>query len=210
MLAIETKAQSNWIEIFLQEAEDLLAEIDEAALALSEGETSETINRIFRAFHTIKGSSGLCGLTAVADFTHHIETLLDKVRAGAIVATPKLADLLLEGRDQVRAIIAAEQEGEPLLGGSSERLIEKFKAFAGEPETSSMTRNVISPNKICSVERTWEIRLRPNSGLFNCGGNPILLMRDLSLLGACEVITHCDAVPPLEEIDPTACYLNYA
>ena len=96
----ETGSQNNWIDAFLQEAEDLLAEIDEAALALSEGETSETIHRIFRAFHTIKGSSGMCGLTAVADFTHHIETLLDKVRSGAVAATPELADLVLAGRDQ--------------------------------------------------------------------------------------------------------------
>ena len=82
MSEMETTAQNNWIDAFLQEAEDLLAEIDEAALELSEGETSETIHRIFRAFHTIKGSSGMCGLTAVADFTHHIETLLDKVALG--------------------------------------------------------------------------------------------------------------------------------
>ena len=131
---METTAQNNWIDAFLQEAEDLLAEIDEAALELSEGEMSETIHRIFRAFHTIKGSSGMCGLTAVADFTHHIETLLDKVRSGVITATPDLADLVLAGRDQVRVIIAAELGGEPVPTGSSEKLVGMLKAFAGEQE----------------------------------------------------------------------------
>jgi two-component system chemotaxis sensor kinase CheA len=215
---IETRAQNNWIDTFLQEAEDLLAEIDEAALALSEGETEETIHRLFRAFHTIKGSSGMCGLTAVADFTHHIETLLDKVREGEIAATPLLADLVLAGRDQVRAIIAAEQGGEPVPPESSANLVQKLQAFA-------QTQGAISQNAIpqphadvaplqCSApmpgntqEKTWEIRFRPFPALFTCGGNPVLLMRDLAALGPCEVVAHTDAVPPLEEMDPTACYL---
>jgi two-component system chemotaxis sensor kinase CheA len=210
---METKAQNNWVDTFLQEAEDLLVEIEEAALELSVGETSETINRIFRAFHTIKGSSGMCGLTAVADFTHHIETLLDKVRSGAIAATPKLADIVLAGRDQVRAIIAAEQGGEAVPAGSSEQLITRLNAFAGEeegasqPKTHGVSPTVLSQSPLNSGEKLWEIRFRPFSGLFNCGGNPILLMRDLAELGVCEVITHTDAVPPLDEIDPTACYL---
>jgi two-component system, chemotaxis family, sensor kinase CheA len=208
---METSVQNNWIDTFLQEAEDLLSEIDEAALALAEGETSETIHRIFRAFHTIKGSSGMCGLTAVADFTHHIETLLDKVRSGTIPATPKLADIVLAGRDQVRAIIAAEQGGDPVPAGSSEQLIEMFRAFAGEQAAPTNPSNPHpdepSPTKSNSGEKVWEIRFHPYSGLFTNGGNPVLLMRDLSALGACEVITHTDAVPPLEEIDPDICYL---
>lgn len=213
MFEMETKAQNNWIDTFLQEAEDLLAEIDEAALALSEGETAETINRIFRAFHTIKGSSGMCGLTAVADFTHHIETLLDKVRSGAVATTPELADLVLAGRDQVRAIIAAEQGGEAVPAGSNEKLIEKLQAFAGEEaapgqvEARNAPRENSLPEQNNSGEKTWDIRFHPYPRLFSCGGNPILLMRDLSALGSCEVVTHSDAVPPLEEIDPGACYL---
>ena len=40
----------------------------------------ESINTIFRAAHSIKGGSGTFGLTAVADFTHVLETLLDEMR----------------------------------------------------------------------------------------------------------------------------------
>lgn len=208
----ETKAQNNWVDTFLLEAEDLLAEIDEAALELSDGETGETIHRIFRAFHTIKGSAGMCGLTPVADFTHHIETLLDKVRSGTIPATPMLADIVLAGRDQVRAIIAAGQGGDPVPPGSNEKLIERLKAFAGETATahsqeSNAHKETHSPAQSDSSEMVWEIRFRPDPGVLNCGGNPILVMRDLSSLGSCEILMHTDAVPPLEEIDPNLCYL---
>lgn len=212
MPEMETPAQKNWIDAFRQEAEDLLAEIDEAALELSEGDTSETIHRIFRAFHTIKGSSGMCGLTAVADLTLHIETLLDKVRSGGIAATPTLADLVLAGCDQLRAIIAAERVGESVPSGSSEKLIELLKAFAGEhaaaqAAASDAHSKLSIQTKRNSGERIWEISFRPYSGLFDCGSNPVLLMRELSALGSCEVMAHSDAVPPLEDIDPSKCYL---
>jgi two-component system chemotaxis sensor kinase CheA len=205
------RTQNNWVDAFVQEAEDLLAEIDEAALALSKGDTSETIHRMFRAFHTIKGSSGMCGLTAVADFTHHIETLLDKVRSGAIEASPRLAEAVLAGRDQVQAIIAAEQGGSPVPPGSNEKLIELFRTFSGDtaeiPATESAQPGDPEPIENAAGEKAWEIRFRPHPALFNYGGNPLLLMRDLSALGGCDVVAHTDAIPPLEEIDPTKCYL---
>lgn len=213
MSNIENRVQNNWVDSFLQEAEDLLTEIEEAALELCKDESAEAINLIFRAFHTIKGSSGMCGLTAVADFTHHIETLLEKIRSGTIAVTPMLADLVLAGRDHVRTIIAAEQGGDPVPVGSSEKLIERLKAFPGEGTTAvqQTSNNAHSEVPLAleneSGEKVWEIRFRPDSGLLNCGGNPILLMRDLAALGPCEVITHTDAVPPLEDMDPTVCYL---
>jgi two-component system chemotaxis sensor kinase CheA len=210
---IGTGVQNNWVDSFLQEAEDLLTEIEDAALELCKGEATETVNRIFRAFHTMKGSSGMCGLTAVADFTHHVETLLEKIRSGTVSATPMLADLVLAGRDHVRAIIAAEQGGDPVPVNSSERLIERLKAFGGEgskavqPTPSSAHAEVPVVLESNSREKVWDIRFHPYPGLLNCGGNPILLMRDLAALGTCEVITHTDAVPPLEEMVPTVCYL---
>jgi len=210
---IEATMQNSWIDAFVQEAQDLLAEIDEAALELSDGETTETIHRIFRAFHTLKGSSGMCGLTVVADFTHHIETLLDRVRSGEISATPKLADLVLASRDQVSALIAAEQGGQPAVIGSSERMIERLTAFAIEggleeaPTAIEEQARVKLPRATNSGERSWAIRFRPYVGLFKLGGNPVALMRELSALGTLDILTHTDAVPPMEKIEEGVCYL---
>lgn len=213
MAKIEATMQNSWIDAFVQEAQDLLAEIDEAALELSDGETTETIHRIFRAFHTLKGSSGMCGLTVVADFTHHIETLLDRVRSGEISATPKLADLVLASRDQVSALIAAEQGGQPAVIGSSERMIERLTAFAIEggleeaPTAIEEQARVKLPRATNSGERSWAIRFRPYVGLFKLGGNPVALMRELSALGTLDILTHTDAVPPMEKIEEGVCYL---
>jgi two-component system chemotaxis sensor kinase CheA len=212
-------SQNNWIGAFLQEAEDLLVEIEEAALELHASDDPETINRIFRAFHTIKGSSGMCGLTAVADFTHHIETLLDKVRMGAISATPRLADIVLSGSDQLRAVIAASQGEGVLPPGSGEKYIQTLKEFSGETSPHSdaatlaasnegTTSDPLNSNQFEDVRaRRWEIRFRPDPGLFIRGGNPVLLIRDLQKLGVCTVQVHTDNVPLLDQLEPGTCYL---
>jgi len=64
----------------LHEADELLTEI-EAALTLDGRNTSETIHHIFPALHAIKGASGMFGLTAVTNYAHQVETLLDRVRS---------------------------------------------------------------------------------------------------------------------------------
>ena len=215
MSKTEIGIQDSWIETFLVEAEDLLAEIDEAALELGHTGNAETINRIFRAFHTIKGSGGMCGLHKVAEFTHHIETLLDQVRGGAIAATPKLADIVLAGRDQVRALITAERGGAQVAPGSSEALIARLNAFAKESggigTDSVHNQGGVSPVAPYEpkepVEDIWEISFHPDKDLLSRGSNPILLMRDLALLGRCELTAHSENVPPIEEIDSGCCYL---
>jgi chemotaxis protein histidine kinase CheA len=73
----------NPVQTFLNEAEDLLARIEVITLELSPGEPAEdAINELFRDFHTLKGSGAMFGFDAVADFTHHVETVLDQARDG--------------------------------------------------------------------------------------------------------------------------------
>ena len=121
----------NPLETYLQEAEELLADIEDAVLSLDEGEqTEETINQLFRAFHTIKGSGAMCGLDAVAGFTHHVESLLDRVRTGAITVSPLLSELVLKARDHIKMLLTAEQGGPPVPDGVSEVLIAAIEEFA--------------------------------------------------------------------------------
>ena len=205
--------QHKWLDVFLQEADDLLAQIEEAALALLQpGAPAELINQLFRAFHTIKGSGGMCGLEKVAGFTHHIETLLDKVRGGSVPVSPQLGELVLEARDHLKAIIGAEQGGEPVDSATGEKLIARLEAFSGaavtdapaQPAPSAQTESTEGPE-----EHTWKIDFRPSPDLFACGGNPALLFRDLRALGECEITAHTDDVPPLNEIQPSICYFRW-
>jgi two-component system chemotaxis sensor kinase CheA len=202
----------NPVETFLQEAEELLAEIEQSALLLdSEEGTGETINHLFRAFHTIKGSGAMCGLDAVAGFTHHLENLLDRVRSGAIPVSPALAGLVLKARDHIKILLGAEQGGAAAPAGSSEKLIAAIEEFA-HSGTSAIESEAVAPvQRIEKAEERgtgeWSIRFRPHPTLLACGGNPVSLLRELRDLGSCEVTAHSDEVPGLDDYQPDVCYL---
>src|SRR4051812_4737634 len=91
---------------FVAESRDLLEEMESALLSLQNSPaTSEVIDGLFRAAHTIKGAAGLFELTHVVTFTHAVETVLDEVRKGKAAAGPELLALLLACGDHIRAMV---------------------------------------------------------------------------------------------------------
>ena len=190
----------NPVPTFLQEADELIADIEQSALGLlSEGASAETVNRLFRAFHTIKGSSAMCGFDAVAGFTHHVEGLLDQVRNGAIAVSGQLADLVLRAVDHIKMLLGAAQGGEAPSPASGEALMAAIAEFGVSTERTSSEQP--------SPERRWTIRFRPDPTLLASGGNPVALFRDLRKLGTCEITAHSGEVPALDAIQPDGCYL---
>ncbi len=121
--------QSDPAQTFLLEAEDLLAEIEETAIDLSQNPGDpEAVNRMFRAFHTIKGSGAMFGFDEVAAFTHHVETLLDGVRKGALEITPPLLSLLLAARDHIKTLLL--EPGTPGAPEAGASLVAQISACA--------------------------------------------------------------------------------
>ena len=97
-----------YAEIFKEEAAELLEELEEALLELEETpDDLKIVGRVFRAMHTIKGSGAMFGFDDIADFTHHVETALDKVREGLIPASKELIDLILVSRDHISNLLDA-------------------------------------------------------------------------------------------------------
>jgi two-component system chemotaxis sensor kinase CheA len=199
----------NPVDTYLQEADELLADIEEAALALAGEEAgSERLNRLFRAFHTIKGSGAMCGFHQVAQFTHHVETVLDQVRKGSIPVSEKLTELVLLARDEIRRLLACEQQGEAASQGTTRDLIALLEGLSSASEAAQPTGPATTADTpVETAAGTWRILFRPDRELMLCGGNPVLLLRDLRKLGECQVSAETGAVPTLEEIQPSLCYL---
>ena len=80
----------------LEHAEKIFVEIQKAGTA-----PPESINDLFRAIHTIKGSAGFLGLTTISTLTHAMESLLDDLREGALSLTPAISETLIEGTDML-------------------------------------------------------------------------------------------------------------
>ena len=196
--------QFNPVETFRQEAEELLEEIEQSALSLGSADGSdEVVNRLFRAFHTIKGSGAMCGLDAVAAFTHHVESLLARAREGEIEVSPQLVDLVLKSKDQIKILLNAP-DGVP--DASSEELVSSLDKFGGgSGRTNPAPAAVAAP--LAEAGKTWSIQFRPSPGMLACGGNPAALFRELGKLGNLEINAHTEQVPDLERIQPDQCYL---
>ena len=65
------------IATFLEEAAELLKELEHSLLELEERpDDSELVGRVFRAMHTLKGSGAMFGFTGLSAFTHRLETVL--------------------------------------------------------------------------------------------------------------------------------------
>lgn len=108
-------------EIFLEEARELLEDVETTLLQLNEApDDKELLNKLFRDFHTIKGSGAMFGFQEVADFTHKIETFIDSLRKGDCAYSIELTDSFLAGRDQILQMIE-----NPGAGAKEEAELEK-------------------------------------------------------------------------------------
>lgn len=94
------------LECFLEEAEEHLGSIESNIISLEKNpDDTETINTIFRAFHTIKGTSGSVHLDDIAVLSHATENLLDDVRNGRHVMDAEASDVILQVTDLLLAML---------------------------------------------------------------------------------------------------------
>jgi len=108
---------------FLVESEELLEAVDEGMIALEAApDDTELLNRIFRALHTIKGTSGFLGFDPVIRVSHRAEDVLNALRRGELKLSRRIIDVLLRARDQLGRMLGdirnnqlGEYALEPLL-----------------------------------------------------------------------------------------------
>lgn len=95
--------QEQWEQLlvsFLEEAKELIQNAETALLALDEQSAdADTINGLFRAMHTLKGSAGLFSLDGFVRFAHQMENLIMRVRDGELVLNGEMITALLSALD---------------------------------------------------------------------------------------------------------------
>ena len=103
---------SQFYSVFFEEAGENLASYESLLLAIDvESPDDEDLNAIFRAAHSIKGGSATFGFSDVAELTHELETLLDKVRKHELSLTATMVDILLESGDALKVHLGRHKAG---------------------------------------------------------------------------------------------------
>lgn len=218
-------------QIFFQESEEHVATLESSLLKLEDSpDDKELMNGIFRAAHTIKGSSGSIGLTQISEFTHLVETILDKLRNQEMRAGSELINLLLESVDCIKGMIASiRKNGNADMGvaeGLRPRLQgvlgtgewgngrigendERVKGGRGEGELKSPIPP-FSGSPVQQKDRLFEIKFEPDPFMMQKGMNPLNLIKALTLLGdLLAVRLDTSKLPPVEEMDPARLYLSW-
>ena len=124
------------LKLFLQEAEELLQLLGESFVRLEEESSNmELLNEVFRAVHTLKGSSAMVGHRRMSELAHSMEGVLDGLRRGSLAASPQLVDALLNCLDLLKALkeemVSPEDSGVEMSAAVAE--LEEAMEEAGGP-----------------------------------------------------------------------------
>jgi len=118
-------------EIFFQECEEQLAELESGLLKLNDGDRDpETVNAVFRAVHSIKGGAGAFGLDDLVSFAHVFETTLDCVRSNKLEPTQDVLKVMLKSADVLADLTNAARDGGSVDEARSRTLIRELEALA--------------------------------------------------------------------------------
>ena len=105
---------SRFAKAFYEEAQDHLAAMEALLVAIDAGRgDDESMNALFRAAHSIKGGAAAFGHKQLADFTHELETILDRVRRREASLNKAMVDAILAAGDVMRAHVLALDAGTP-------------------------------------------------------------------------------------------------
>jgi two-component system chemotaxis sensor kinase CheA len=96
------------MQLFCTDCEDFLRDIEQGVLVLEERpDDPETLNTVFRAFHTFKGNAGMLKLVVLQRVAHELESLLDSARRGRLRLGRGEIDVILAGADLFSRYVAA-------------------------------------------------------------------------------------------------------
>jgi two-component system, chemotaxis family, sensor kinase CheA len=224
-------------EQFITEARELVAQATDDLIAMErEGPASERIDRIFRAFHTLKGSAGLVDLPAMSLTLHAAEDLLAAIHAGRLAATSAVVDQALECLDQVSHWVddfeaqgslppRAGEDARAMADALREHLPEhptkalgesggEFPAPAGAGALPVWVSSLIESQDATMSQRMQQhaaglfaISYEPHAGCFFDGTDPLRLMRQVPDLLAFHIEAR-QAWAPLADMDPYSCNLR--
>ncbi|GGF43434.1 chemotaxis protein CheA [Youhaiella tibetensis] len=222
---------------YFDECSELLNDLEEQFSAIEDGERgADRLNAVFRAIHSIKGGAGAFGFSGLVGFAHAFETLLDYVRDGRVDLTDEVVALCIRANDIVADFVAAAREGTPLDPDHGAEEKARFDALCRgedddmsgepmeefdiefvpvmvnlgqdepEPELATDTFDAIPFEP---ADGHWEIHFAPHSALYARANDPLLLFRELAVLGEISVKAVPGFVPPLADFEPFGVYCTW-
>lgn len=131
----------DFLNEFCSEGRDLLQQIEQGVLVLEENpQHKDTLNQVFRAFHTFKGSAGFLGIEPIQRLAHELESVLDAARQDKLQINREVIDIVLAGGDALQHYVNAidsqikgEGRGQAIAVPTAALLVRAQACLNGDP-----------------------------------------------------------------------------
>lgn len=145
---------SQFFQIFFEEAGENLEQMEQLLLRVSLMPVDdELLNAVFRCAHSVKGGAATFGFSDVTELTHHMESLLDRLRRHELHLNSTMIDVLLESADVTRSLLTRHQSGGSTEPTSTQDLIGRISALV-ESDLNSIVRHEEIVGSIDVMENT--------------------------------------------------------
>jgi two-component system chemotaxis sensor kinase CheA len=192
---------------FFEESREHVHTLEERLLELEHRpEDLELLNALFRAAHSIKGSSGMLGFELISELTHAMENVLDALREGRVKASTLVTSVLLKATDLLGLCIEAASGHQP--DPDIQEIVTQLNQV--QPGAAAASLAGEGPQTVAwTGPRRWTIVFRPAPQVFALGISPALVLRELAQLGSLRTELLVDRLPPFDELAPEACALGW-
>jgi len=194
---------SQFYQVFFEEAGENLDRMEQQLLEVDiEAADDEELNSIFRCAHSVKGGAATFGFSDVAELTHQMETLLDKLRRHELAPSAPMVDVLLASGDALRAQLARHQGSGGDAVDTTELLFNIRALVAGEAPPAPLPGATSAPAAVSAAPvaapaaaqaRQLELRVGPLDQPQQAE-NLIDLFKEITDLGTIEPIDGGQAV----------------
>ena len=162
-LLLNVAGNADLLREFVGEAQEHLHQIELDALTLEKDPAdADTLNSLFRSFHTLKGGSGFLNLVPMNRLAHQLEALLEMTRQGRLIAHGGVIDIILSGRDALRQFVTeiehqlgGEAQGTPIIVPTGELLrriqaVQQGEVASGTsaPEPADASPDAPAPDRV--------------------------------------------------------------
>ena len=145
-IAADGDVPAEVMEFFVPEVEEHLQVVTECLLSLEAAPSSEEINRLFRAMHTIKGSAAQVGLHRISHVAHRAEDLVGRLRDGELRPSAQIVDICLESVDTLKKLLYKQWPDEASFQAAAKSLLARIARLA--PAEQEKTEGVEAATEV--------------------------------------------------------------
>ena len=189
----------NFQSKFLEEAGDLINQLEQALLTLEQDtDNPALVDSIFRIMHSLKGGGGMFGFENISNYTHKMENMYDLVRQKKLKVTREMLDVTFESADHITSMLNDDGSKTAEIAANEVILNKRIDAILnGDNEVEIVTNALPEKEENDGVE-TYYVKVKPYERIQQNGTNPFFLIDELSGLGKNKVNIFYSSIPDFE------------